>query len=657
MKSILIANRGEIAVRIAKTAKRLGYRTIAVYSAADAAAPQVGMADESILIGPADAADSYLSGTGIIDAAQHSGADMIHPGYGFLSENAAFAQSCSDAGLTFIGPAPRAIELMGDKAAARRRMQKAGVRCIPGYDGDAQSGDALAEAAIEIGYPVMIKAAAGGGGRGMRLVQDPQEFADALRLARAESISAFGSDRLILEKAIQRPRHVEMQIFADQHGNVLHLGERDCSVQRRHQKIIEEAPCPAMTDELRARMAATAIEAAQAISYVGAGTVEFLLDERGEFYFLEMNTRLQVEHPVTEMRTGLDLVEWQIDVARGERLPLAQEQVEFSGHAIEVRLYAEDPAQDFVPVTGRIHLWQEPRGDGVRVDSGIVAQQDVTPWYDPLLAKIVIHGSSRDEAVQRLNKALSRTVLFGPTTNRDFLLRVVNDARFSRGETTTAFIAESAYAVTSSDADTRLIDAAAALLHRDRTEQAMSASVRVAPELLHWSSSGPLSRITRLAERECVHELRVTALACGACEVNGNRVEIVQCDGHTARIRHDRELVEYVYLVRDDRLYIANSSETRSFGLPGRLPMGDVANAGGSVLAPMHGRVAQLCVSKGDTVATGDKLAVLEAMKMQHEIRAHVDGVIATLHCEQGAQIEANSSMLDIKTDPRNKQE
>ncbi|MGD8417977.1 MAG: biotin carboxylase N-terminal domain-containing protein, partial [Pseudomonadales bacterium] len=393
---LLVANRGEIALRIMRTAKAQGVHTVAVYSEADAAAPHVQFADDAVCIGPPPVAESYLRGEAIIQAALDKGAHAIHPGYGFLSENADFARAVAAAGLTFVGPPAAAIEVMGDKARAKRRMIEAGVPCVPGYEAEDQSEARLIEAAGGIGFPVMVKAAAGGGGRGMRLVRTPADLPDALRLARSEAENAFGSGSLILEKAIVRPRHVEIQVFADEHGHVIHLGERDCSVQRRHQKVVEEAPCPVMTPELRAAMGSAAVEAALAVDYRGAGTVEFLLDEAGEFYFLEMNTRLQVEHPVTELVTGLDLVALQLAVAEGRPLGIDQDDVALSGHAIEVRLYAEDPAQDFLPATGPIHRWHPT--EMLRVDAGIASGGEVSPFYDAMVAKLIAHGESRDAA-------------------------------------------------------------------------------------------------------------------------------------------------------------------------------------------------------------------------------------------------------------------
>ena len=438
--SVLVANRGEIAVRVIRSAQQQGYRAIAVYSEADADARHVAVADEAVLIGPPAVAESYLDPERILEAARRTGAQAIHPGYGFLSENAAFAQACAEAGLVFIGPTPAAIDIMGNKAASKRRMLEAGVPCIPGYQDPDQSDEALVAAARAIGAPLMVKAAAGGGGRGMRLVESLDVLSEALAAARSEAENAFGSGELILEKAVIRPRHVEIQVFGDNEGNVIHLGERDCSVQRRHQKVVEEAPCPVMTDALRAAMGEAAVNAARSIDYVGAGTVEFLLDADGEFYFLEMNTRLQVEHPVTEMITGIDLVALQFRIAQGYPLPMSQDDVTLTGHAIEVRLYAEDSSNDFLPATGRAVLWQPPSGEGIRVDHGLRTGQDVSPFYDPMIAKIIAYGEDRQTALRRLVRALENTVLFGVPNNRRFLIDVLGREDFAAGAATTAFI-------------------------------------------------------------------------------------------------------------------------------------------------------------------------------------------------------------------------
>ena len=442
LTTLLVANRGEIAVRVMRTAKAMGLKTVAVYSEADANAQHVREADQSVCIGPAPVSDSYLQVDAILDAAERTGADCIHPGYGFLSENQAFASACEAKGIEFIGPPNAAIEVMGDKARAKRAMIDAGVPCVPGYQGDDQKVGTLVAEAEKIGLPVMVKAAAGGGGRGMRLVHETRELETAIDMAQSEAKNAFGSSELIIEKAVMRPRHVEIQVFADKAGNTVYLGERDCSIQRRHQKVVEEAPCPVMTPELRAAMGQAAVEAAKAVNYVGAGTVEFLLDEAGEFYFLEMNTRLQVEHPVTEMVTGYDLVEWQIRVARGEDLPAEQEDIELFGHAIEVRLYAEDPASGFLPSTGAIKLFTQPQGPGIRVDAGVETGDEVTPFYDAMVAKLITYGDTREDARLKMRSALQGTALFGPENNRDFLIDVMDQEEFISGAATTAFIAD-----------------------------------------------------------------------------------------------------------------------------------------------------------------------------------------------------------------------
>src|SRR3954467_10008306 len=434
---VLVANRGEIALRIMRTARRLGYGVVAVYSDADADAIHVREADQAVRIGEAPSAQSYLNIGAIIAAAKSSGADAVHPGYGFLAENENFAQSCRDAGLVFIGPSPEAIKAMGNKAGAKIIMQAAGVPCVPGYQGADQSDAAMLAEAQKVGFPVMIKAVAGGGGRGMRLAPDAAAFPDLLRSARSEAQGAFGDPSVILERAIVNPRHIEIQVFGDRYGHAVHLGERDCSVQRRHQKLIEEAPSPKVTPKLRARMGAVAVAAVKSIGFEGAGTLEFLLDASGEFYFMEMNTRLQVEHPVTEAITGLDLVELQLRVASGEPLGLVQEDIKFSGHAIEVRLCSEDAGHDFMPQSGNMALWQMP--DGIRVEHALQSGSEIPPFYDSMIAKIISHGATRDEARGRLIVGLEQVAAFGVTTNPGFLIPCLRHPGFAKGEATTAF--------------------------------------------------------------------------------------------------------------------------------------------------------------------------------------------------------------------------
>jgi geranyl-CoA carboxylase alpha subunit len=642
--SVLIANRGEIACRIMRTARAMGLRCIAVHTRADADSPHVAMADQAVCIGEGPVGDSYLSVTRILEAARETGAEAIHPGYGFLSESAEFAKVCGEAGLVFIGPGADAIALMGNKAAAKRRMIDAGVPCVPGYEGADQSEAVLVQEAARIGYPVMIKAAAGGGGRGMRLVENADGFADALALARSEALSAFGSDEVILEKAILQPRHVEIQVFADRSGETLHLGERDCSVQRRHQKVVEEAPSPAVSPDLRARMGQAAISAARAVGYEGAGTVEFLLDDQGVFYFLEMNTRLQVEHPVTELVTGLDLVAMQLRVARGEALGLSQDDLQLNGHAVEVRLYAEDPDQDFLPQAGTVQDWVPPTGPGVRVDGGVKAGQQISPWYDPMLAKIIAHGATREEARQRLITALGQTVLTGLAHNRDFLMRVLSHPEFANGSATTGFLAAHPEAL-----------ASPAL---SAVEKAMTAALRyfagrdafagqVADELLGWSSTGRLRHSLKLKANGEDILCEVTE-AAGEVTVHLDGDELACCltgqgmrvAGQLIRISSCVFRAGGLQVVTDQRCITVETV------VPG-VSEGSAAQSG-QVTAPMHGNLLEILVRVGDTVEAGARLAVLEAMKMQHEILAPVGGVVAELPVSPGVQVRAGDLLIGI---------
>ena len=659
IKNVLIANRGEIACRVIRTVQALGLRAIAVYSEADADAPHVAMADAAALIGPATAAASYLHIQNILEAAGDNGADALHPGYGFLAENETFARACEEAGLVFIGPTPEAIALMGNKAAAKRRMIEAGVPCVPGYEDADQSDEVFIEAANDIGYPVMVKAAAGGGGRGMRLVADSDELGSALRLARSEAESAFGSGELILEKAILRPRHVEFQVMADAQGQVIHLGERDCSVQRRHQKVVEEAPCPVMTDELREQMGQAAVDAARSINYRGAGTVEFLLDENGEFYFLEMNTRLQVEHPVTELITRLDLVELQIRVANGEPLGIDQHDVALIGHAIEVRLYAEDPAADFRPSAGMIDLWRPPQGEGIRVDAGIETGLEVSPFYDPLLAKVIAWGETREIARNRLVNALSGTVLFGPKTNREFLIDVLGKDKFITGEATTALIAEAFDPATmGGDAPSFEHAAVAAVLEfRAARESAYDDSIAVSPSLKNWGSSGRLITHCIYENGDSHYDLTVTPRGIETyCVAGGDDERVItvsQCDDEHAELLIDGRKVEVAYCIPDPaRIHVSVSGRQVSFSDRIAVLSGDdEAAMSGKIFAPMHGQLQEVFVQPGDTIEKGARLVVLEAMKMQHEILAEVAGVVELVHYEVGTQVAADALILEITTD------
>ncbi len=656
-QSILVANRGEIAVRVMRTAKSLGYRTIAVCSEADVNAPHVKMADDAVMIGPAPVGESYLDMARILKAASDTDAQAIHPGYGFLSENADFARACEEAGLTFIGPSAAAIDLMGNKAAAKRRMIVANVPCVPGYEGEDQSDEAMMKAAGDIGFPLMVKAAAGGGGRGMRLVEKKKDLADGLNSARSEALNAFGSDEIILEKAIVKPRHVEIQIFADTHGNVIHLGERDCSVQRRHQKVVEEAPCPIMTEDLRARMGAAAVEAAHSIDYRGAGTVEFLLDSDGEFYFLEMNTRLQVEHPVTEMITGLDLVALQIRVAEGRSLGLTQDDVALNGHAIEVRLYAEDPTQDFLPMTGHIGLWDPAEGDGIRIDSGVRTGQDISPFYDPLIAKVIAWGETRDVARHRLIGALKETALFGSTTNKGFLIDILSKETFARGDATTAFIG----AEFSDDDLSQIVPSleeaalAAVLQYQVECQGALANTVNVSPELLNWSSGGSLTTRYVYGVGEETIDLTVSPTRDGnyvvKCDDSELNIMLLELSENRARLRMGGRRYAMRYSAPNAGL-LDISIHGRDLHFRNQIAFAASAEeeaGGGRVVAPMHGALLEVFVKPGDRVETGTRLAVLEAMKMQHDILAEIDGTVQDVLAIAGSQVAADDLLIEIE--------
>ena len=667
IRKILIANRGEIAVRVMQTARRLGISTVAVYSDADVEAPHVALADEAILIGPGPVGESYLVIDNILDAARQTNADAIHPGYGFLSENADFADAVQKAGLIFIGPDAEAISLMGNKAAAKRRMIEAGVPCVPGYEDADQSDERLIQAAKEIKFPIMVKATAGGGGRGMRLVQDMDEFKSALVTARSEAANAFGSDELILEKAIIYPRHVEIQVFADRYGHVVHLGERDCSVQRRHQKVIEESPCPVMTPELRADMGAAAVEAARNINYVGAGTVEFLLDQSGAYYFLEMNTRLQVEHPVTEMVTGLDLVELQIKVAQGDTLDLQQEDVSLDGHAIEVRLYAEDPNNDFMPATGKIAAWRPAVMENVRFDDGVAEGQNISPFYDPMVAKVIAYGDDRETARKRLVEALRQTALLGPATNRDFLVTCLEKETFIKGEATTAFIGEifgeTGYTAEPLSSEMVALQGVLHFIH-DR-EQALSRAISVPDALKNFSTSGSLQTPYSLLIGDEVFDLTVSSTKVGsyhvdiAVEEGADKVLIETHDVEQVNpdvsisFNVNNQIIKSLAVIDSNVLYHALQSADTAIFLSSINQLvvtddGGDGSAGGLVTAPLHGRVIDVFVKVGDKVAEGQKLAIVEAMKMQHEIFSEVEGNVVDVRIVSDQQVSVNDLMIEI---------
>jgi geranyl-CoA carboxylase alpha subunit len=658
--SILIANRGEIACRVIRTAKQLGYRTIAVYSEADEGAPHMQLADAAIFIGPGPVGESYLLADNILAAAAATGAEAIHPGYGFLSENAAFAEAVESAGLVFIGPSREAIDVMGNKAESKRRMIEAGVPCVPGYEGLDQSDKTLLAEGNKIELPLMVKAAAGGGGRGMRLVHDYKDLANGIKLARAEAESAFGSGELILEKAIIQPRHVEIQVFADSQGNTIHLGERDCSVQRRHQKVVEEAPCPIMTPELRQQMGQSAIDAAKSVNYRGAGTVEFLLDASGAFYFLEMNTRLQVEHPVTELITGLDLVELQINVAQGRPLGMSQEDVKLQGAAIEVRLYTEDPSQDFLPASGPVDLWQPATGVGVRIDDGICTGQAISPFYDPMVAKVIGYGSDRETARLRLIDALKETVLFGTANNKDFLIQCLEKPSFIEGAATTAFIAEEFGEADLALAEPGLEDAAAAAVIDLNLEYQghFASSTLASHKLKNWTMASGLVSRKQYQFGESLYDLSISPLANSAdtylvsCGQSQQQVEIqlLRLDGQIADLLVNGSAQLATFKLRQrGQLYCSMAGRSAMFKdqiiLDGAV---NEAVGGGRVVAPMHGLLLEVLVKPGDQVVKGQNLAVLEAMKMHYEISAEVDGIVEEVTAVAGNQVAADDVLIEI---------
>ena len=657
--SILIANRGEIACRVIKTAKQLGYRTIAVYSDADAGAPHVQLADDAVRIGPGPVGESYLLAENILAAATTSGAESIHPGYGFLSENSAFAEAVESAGLVFIGPTREAIDVMGNKAESKRRMIEAGVPCVPGYEGHDQTDEALLAEGNKIALPLMVKAAAGGGGRGMRLVQDYAELANAIKLARAEAESAFGSGELILEKAIIQPRHVEIQVFADTFGNTVHLGERDCSVQRRHQKVIEEAPCPIMTPELREQMGQSAIDAAKSVNYHGAGTVEFLLDASGAFYFLEMNTRLQVEHPVTELITGLDLVALQISVAQGEALSITQDDVHLEGHAIEVRLYTEDPSLDFLPASGPVDLWQPADGVGVRIDAGIVSGQDISPFYDPMVAKVIGYGPDRESARLRLIGALKETVLFGTPNNKRFLIQCLEKQCFIDGTATTAFIAEEFSDEDLQVAPPSFADSAVAAVIELAMEhkKLFDRSVLVSASLKNWASASAIISRKQYQFADLTRDLGITPEGVEAYRVfdvggveTDVEITVLAMDKHKASLRVDGTILAVTSMSSvKGQLHCSIEGRDALFKdmiiLDG---MSDVNVGGGRVTAPMHGLLLEVLVEPGDPVVKGQTLAVLEAMKMHYEIQAEIDGTVAEVSAVAGKQVAVDDVLIEI---------
>ena len=662
-KKILIANRGEIACRVISTAQRLGIKTVAVYSQADQSARHVKAADEAIALGGHTPQESYLQWQKILQAARQTGAEAIHPGYGFLSENEDFAQACAAEGLAFIGPPPSAIRAMGLKAESKQRMEKAGVPLVPGYHGADQDNDLLQRQADSIGYPVLIKASAGGGGKGMRIVEQAADFAAALASCRREAANSFGNDAVLIEKYVQRPRHIEMQVFGDQHGNHIHLFERDCSVQRRHQKVLEEAPAPGITEAFRQQMGAAAVAAAKAVDYVGAGTVEFIVEQRDDgsmnFFFMEMNTRLQVEHPVTEAITGLDLVEWQLRVASGEALPLRQQDIVVRGHAIEARICAENPDKQFLPTTGTLAVYRMPDATeftpgAVRVDGGVREGDTISPFYDSMIAKLIVHGDDRQQALARLDAALAATRIVGLPTNVQFLRRVVNSDSFASARLDTALIERERAVLFDQDTLGLPLTVATAVV-RQLEDENLAAAQTGDPFARRdgWRSHGPMTRpfgfevrgepVQAVLQRERDGALSLTVdgateplawepVADGALDLRlgGQRITaFVHRHADTAQVFTDRGAAGVTVV---DPLAHAGQNQAEA----------------GRLTAPMPGKVVSFAVKAGDSVTRGQALAVMEAMKMEHTIAAPADGVVEELLYAPGDQVSEGAELLRL---------
>jgi 3-methylcrotonyl-CoA carboxylase alpha subunit len=660
---ILIANRGEIACRVARTARSMGIRTVAVYSDADVDALHVEACDEAYRLGPPPPRESYLDGAAIITIALRTGAQAIHPGYGFLSENAEFAAACAAAGLVFIGPPPAAIAAMGSKSAAKAIMSDADVPLVPGYHGDDQDPALLARESAKIGFPVLIKATAGGGGKGMKIVTRAEDFAAALASAKREAKASFDDDRVLVERYLTSPRHIEIQVFADTHGNAVYLFERDCSVQRRHQKILEEAPAPGMTAGLRRAMGEAAVAAAKTIGYVGAGTVEFIAEQDGRFYFMEMNTRLQVEHPVTEMITGLDLVEWQLRVAAGEPLPLRQEQLTIHGHAIEARLYAEDPERGFLPSIGTLTHWRMPEGlPHVRIDTGVRAGNEVSPFYDPMLAKLIVWGEDRNAACAEMLGALAQCEIVGVTTNVSFLERVVSHDAFATGRIDTGLIdkhRDALFPPADATPDRALLAAAIAeyagiALDAAATAQASSDPYSPWHEPAAWWLNTTTHAIPfNYADGETLHAVHVKPIGEHQARVTlRDRATDVHYDEHDERLLLTAAGTTFASTViadGEDRFVFAPGARRRLLLVDPLAHAADAADHGGHLTAPMSGAVVAVMVKAGDTVVKGASLIVLEAMKMEHTIVAPADGVVAAVHFAVGDRVAEGADLVELE--------
>lgn len=655
---ILIANRGEIACRVIQTAHRLGIRCVAVYSEADRNARHVALADEAFLLGPAPSSESYLRGDKIIEIALQSGAQAIHPGYGFLSENTEFADACSRNGIVFIGPPASAIAAMGSKSAAKAIMEKAGVPLVPGYHGDDQSPETLRAEALKCGFPLLLKAVAGGGGKGMRVVHHMDEFDEALSAAKREAQNAFGNPDMLVERYLTQPRHVEIQVFCDSHGNGVYLAERDCSVQRRHQKVLEEAPAPGLSTETRIAMGEAAVKAAQAINYVGAGTVEFLYDVDGSFFFMEMNTRLQVEHPVTEMVTGQDLVEWQLRVAEGSRLPLLQDQIRIRGHALEARIYAEDPDNDFLPATGRLNYLRTPDESAhVRVDTGVVEGDEVSVHYDPMIAKLIVWDENRDQAINRMVQALEQYRIHGVKTNIRFLHALADAQPFREANLDTGFIEKHRpllFPPAKLDLHKALVLAAGFLLEQTRSHNPNNED-RWSP-FAHqnsWRLNSEYAKPLALKVGDQIHELKVLekdhhyeirvadSLYTLAVDLVGDQLKTV-INGHRITVHATQQGKEIVVFHEGESFRCEAHEET--FGL-------EDVSAAGSLTAPMNGSVVAIMVKPGDAVKAGQTLIIMEAMKMEHAIKAPKAGVVDEIYFNEGELVSEGTELLSVTSD------
>jgi len=650
IRKLLVANRGEIARRIMSTAASMGIRTVAVYSDADAAAPFVIEADEAVRIGPPTAAESYLSQDALLDAARRTNADAVHPGYGFLSENAGFAQAVVDAGLIWVGPSASAIEVMGSKAAAKALMEEHGVPVVPGYAGEDQSDERLDKEAREVGFPVLLKASAGGGGKGMRVVREAGGVAEAIAGARREAISSFGDGRLLIERYVDRPRHIEFQIFGDTHGNLIHLFERECSIQRRHQKILEEAPSPNLAGDLRDAMADAAVAAGRALGYTSAGTVEFIVAPDGAFFFLEVNTRLQVEHPVTELTTGLDLVAWQLIVAEGSPLPASQDEVSVQGHAIEARLYAEDPLGGFLPATGTLLDWSIPEAEGVRVDSGVEKGSEVSVHYDPMLAKVIAYGADRAEATRRLSAALERASILGVTTNRRFLCDVLALEAWHSGDLHTHFIEEHSASLMNAPSES-VVARAAVVATVFRAEEADARrsilpavaygwrNSRFCDESFSWTGGASDEAVT-VAVRKAGAGWHVVAKGAE------HRVVVLTRSEGRAAVEVDGHARTYSLRSAGSTCWVHDGRDTIALTALPAFPDATEDGADDGCVAPMPGKVLLIAVTEGDAVEEGDTLVVIEAMKMEHTLSAPTGGTVGEVLVEEGQQVEGGAPLV-----------